>query len=266
MTQKSQAPEKHQTGSGPGWLRRRLRATHLWIMLRETSAVQSVRWFAKEVQNAFGESRVNNIETVDREFQERLDPWNYEVDSQEQMRFRQQAELLDAARKERLFASGLEIGCAEGLFTEFISDRCESLLVLDISPTALERAQSRRRWSESVRFGRFDLLRDTIPGTFSLIVLAGVLEYFYRPATFSMVREKLISALKPGGYPSIENTRANLIVEDSWWGKYLIRGRWINDFFSRHPSLSNVSTVTSDSFAITMFQKVESDQWQSRSL
>jgi SAM-dependent methyltransferase len=244
-------------GSSAGWLRRKLRATRLWGVLRDTSLVQSCRWFAKEFQNTLWESRASSAETVDQEFKEKKDPWNYETNLLEQLRFRQQAELLDVARKEQLFTSGLEIGCAEGLFTEFIADRCESLLVLDISPTALARTQSRRQWAEGVRFGAFDLLHDAIPGTFDLIVLAGVLEYFYRPTTFSRVREELTAALRPNGYLLLETTRANSIVEDSWWGKRLIRGKWINDFISGHPSLSIVSSATSDSFAVTLCQKVQ---------
>jgi 2-polyprenyl-3-methyl-5-hydroxy-6-metoxy-1,4-benzoquinol methylase len=208
------------------------------------------------------ESRANRVETVDQELKEQKDPWKYETNPAEKMRFAQQAELLDVARKERLFPSALEIGCAEGIFTEVMADRCESLLVLDISATALARTQSRREWAGSVRFGAFDLLNDAIPGTFDLIVVAGVLEYFNRPSTFSKMREKLAAALKPNGYLLVETTRASSIVEDSWWGKRLIRGKWINDFISKHPSLTIASSSIGDCFVVTLLQKTERGRGQ----
>jgi 2-polyprenyl-3-methyl-5-hydroxy-6-metoxy-1,4-benzoquinol methylase len=250
------------TESSAGWLRRKLRATRLWRKLRDTSFVQSSRYRAKELQNAARESRANSVETVDQELKEQKDPWKYETNPLEQERFAQQAKLLDLARNGRLFPLGLEIGCAEGLFTEAIADRCESLLVLDISPTALARTQARRPWTGSVHFGAFDLLNDAIPGTFDLIVLAGVLEYFYRPSTFSKMREKLAAALSPNGYLLLETTRADSIVEDSWWGKRLIRGKWINDFISRHPSFTIVSSSIGHCFAVTLLQKAQQGRGQ----
>lgn len=253
-----------QLGTEPsaGWLRRKLRETRLWRIMRDTSFVQSSRYLAKELQNAARESRATSIEVVDQELKEQRDPWKYETNPLEQMRFAQQAELLDAARKGRLFPLGLEIGCAEGLFTEVLADRCESLLVLDISPTALARTQARRQWAGSVHFGAFDLLHDAIPGTFDLIVLAGVLEYFYRPSTFSNMREKLAAALSPKGYLLLETTRADSIVEDSWWGRRLIRGKWINDFISKHPSFTIVSSTFGDCFAVTLLQKAQQGRGQ----
>jgi 2-polyprenyl-3-methyl-5-hydroxy-6-metoxy-1,4-benzoquinol methylase len=199
---------------------------------------------------------------VDRVLAERNDPWQYETNPLEQVRFLQQTELLDDVRNGQLFASGLEIGCAEGLYTEILAERCESLLVLDLSPTALARAQRRRRWSDRVRFAAFDLRREAIPETFDLILVAGVLEYFSRPSTLFRIREKLTAALRPNGYLLVETTRANPIVENAWWGRRLVRGRWINALISEHPSLTIISSVMTDSYSLTLCRKLGSDRAQ----
>jgi SAM-dependent methyltransferase len=158
--------------------------------------------------------------------------------------------------------TGLFARCAEGLYTEILAERCELLLVLDLSPTALARTQSRCGWSERVRFNAFDLRNEAIPGTFDLIVVAGVLEYFSRPYTFFRVRKKLTAALRPNGYLLVETTRANPVVENAWWGRRLIRGRWINVFVSEHSSLAIISAATTDSCSITLYRRVESSRVQ----
>lgn len=196
------------------------------------------------------------MEMADQEFQYHQDPWRYETNALEQARFSNQTQLLDDVRGDAHFNVGLEIGCAEGLYTESIAERCTSLVVLDISPTALKRTMRRRQWSENVRFGAFDLRCEPLSGKFDLIVVAGVLEYFSRPGTFSRVRDRLAEALNPGGYLLVETTRSNPVVEGSWWGKRLIRGKWINVFMSQHPSLTVVSAVVDASYAITLCRKL----------
>jgi hypothetical protein len=129
--------------------------------------------------------------------------------------------------------------------------------VLDISPTALARAQNRRNWFERVQFGAFDLQHDAIPGTYDLIVVAGLLEYFKRPPTLFKIRQKLTEALRSKGYLMIETSRANPLVEDSRWGRRLIRGKWINAFISGHPSLAVIHSTITESYCITLYRKAE---------
>ena len=179
------------------WLWEGFRSSQLWRLLREVRFLRSGLYLAIEMLRTLREPRISSVGVVDREFARRTDPWNYETNPLEQTRFLKQTELLDEARENRRFQSGLEIGCAEGLYTEILAERCESLLVLDLSPTALARTQHRRQWSERVRFGAFDLRSEAIPGTFDLIIVAGVLEYFYRRSTLLKIREKLIAALRP---------------------------------------------------------------------
>lgn len=168
--------------------------------------------------------------------------------------------MLDEVCEGRLFPSGLEIGCAEGVFTEVLADRCESLLVLDVSPRALARTQNRRNWSDRVQFGAFDLQHDPIPGTYDLIVVAGVLEYFSRPPTLYKIREKLAGALRANGILLIETTRAHPVVEASWWGRRLIRGRWMNAVIADHPSLAVISSTATESYCMTLCRKAETSK------
>jgi len=252
-----------ETEAGIGdWLWHKFRSSQLWRLLRKVGFLRSGLYLAIEVRRSLREPWASSLGTVDRDFAERNDPWRYETNPLEQARFLKQTELLDDVRKGQLFESGLEIGCAEGLYSEILAERCESLLVLDLSPTALARAQSRRRWSERVRFGAFDLRSEVVPGTFDLIIVAGVLEYFSRPSTLFRIREKLTAALRPNGYLLVETTRVNPIVENAWWGRRLIRGKWISALFSEHPSLTVISSVMTDSCSMILCRKLESSRAQ----
>lgn len=233
-----------------------LRYSRLWRLLRHVGFLRGGLYLTMELRRSLREPLATTQEVIDNDFAI-IDPWRYESNPSERARFSDQTSMLDAIRGGRPFFYGVEIGCAEGLFTEVLADRCETLLVLDVSPTALARTQNRRNWSDRVKFSAFDLKCDPIPGAYDLIVVAGVLEYFSRPPTLYKIRDKLAGALNANGYLLVETTRANPVVEDSWWGRRLLRGKWINNFISDHPSLVVVQTTTTESYCITLCRKAE---------
>jgi SAM-dependent methyltransferase len=231
------------------------RTSTLWRMLRRVGFLRRGLYVAIELRRSWREPKACARDQVDHDLEQRRDPWSYETNPIEQERFRQQTSMIDAARNGNPFRRGLEIGCAEGLYTAVLAQRCDSLLVLDLSPTALARASRRQPWPEGVRLNSFDLRTEAIPGKFDLIVVAGVLEYFSRPSTMARVREKLVAALEPEGCLLVETSRPNPVVEDSWWGRLLIRGKWINTFVAQHPSLLIAAQTIDDNFAITLYRK-----------
>lgn len=215
----------------------------------------SVIFLTLELRQTLQEKRRTAQHTVDGVFRNKVDPFSYISNPQEQERFAIQRELLDGCRVGATFRSALEIGPGEGIFTEILATRSDSLLVVDLAPTALQRTQDRRGWGAHVRFALWNLLSDELPGQFDLVVATGLLEYFTRRRTLSDVREKLVDALKDGGYLLLESTRAQPVVEHAWWGRALIRGKWINDYVAAHPALSVERHVLTEPFAITLLRK-----------
>ena len=137
-------------------------------------------------------------------------------------------------------------------FTSVVTTRA----VLEKSPVALERARIHCAGLSSVRFAQFDLKRDKLPETFDLIVVTAVLEYIRYPRELRKVRSKLVDAVRPGGRLLVESTRANPIVENSWWGRKLIRGKWINTLVAGHPGLRVVSEISTDWYVLTLLERV----------
>jgi len=67
------------------------------------------------------------------------DPWNFESSQYEKDRFAYLVEVI----KQYTHGSILEIGCAEGIFTEYLTKISQNVTAFDISPTAIERAKKR---------------------------------------------------------------------------------------------------------------------------
>ncbi|MBI5211607.1 MAG: methyltransferase domain-containing protein [Elusimicrobia bacterium] len=120
---------------------------------------------------------------MDRVFSRKADPYGYESLPYETQRL----DAMEAAFQGRRFEAALELGCAEGVFTERLADRAAMLTAVDISPVALERARRRLAGRAHVEFVETDV-RDwpgPSPGAFDLIVVGDVLYYLDKP----LVRE-----------------------------------------------------------------------------
>jgi SAM-dependent methyltransferase len=195
-------------------------------------------------------------EMFDREFASRRDPWNF-GSPRELERLHRALDMLDTVRGGSRFRKALEIGCAEGVFTELLAPRCESLLAVDITPIALSRARERCRGQSNLRFAEWDFRSSASPGVFDLVVFMCVLEYFHWPSELRAARTKTLSLVSPGGYLLLSNTRGTPPSEEAWWGRFLISGgKWINSFFGQHPALRVVSSHTGETCVHTLFRKV----------
>lgn len=145
--------------------------------------------------------------------------------------------MLGSISNDIVFHNAVEIGCGEGMFSERLAQRCENLLALDLCSWAVERTSTRCSQLAQVRVQQWDLRKDVLPGGHDLIVAIGVLEYIRRPLVLAQVREKLVAALRSGGYLLIGTTHKPQ-YERPWWGKWFLRGILVNEFVGAHPDLT----------------------------
>ncbi len=92
----------------------------------------------------------------------------------------------------------LELGCSIGVFTALLAPRCDRLVAVDFSPTALDRARRRLGDAENVELQRRRLPEEMPEGPFDTIVCAEVLYYW----SAGLVRDglrRMEGALAPGG-------------------------------------------------------------------
>jgi SAM-dependent methyltransferase len=113
------------------------------------------------------------VEHFERLARESPDPWNYAGSEYEQAKYRRTLAALPART-----ARTLELGCSVGVFTAMLAPRCDSLLAVDFSPTALAHAGRRLEGVDGVELRRCLLPEETPAGPFETIVCSEVLYYW----------------------------------------------------------------------------------------
>jgi SAM-dependent methyltransferase len=118
------------------------------------------------------------------------------------------------------YGRALEVGCSIGSLTERLAPRCEELIAIDISQTAVDRARRRLAGRPNVRVERRTIPGEMPDGSFDLIVCSDVLYYF---PTWRLRRtlSLLAGRLAPGG----------AIVSLHWLGEYVapVSGHEVHD-------------------------------------
>lgn len=225
--------------------------------LRESSHV--LRAAGSVAGNALHQSltgRTYAAARLEQAFHEKTDPWNFDGSVEEQGRFQKTWELVPAGSYRRI----LEVGCAEGHFTEQIAGRFPDaqILAIDLVPLALERARARSAGRPNVRFRCHDIGKQPIDGTFDLIFCMGVLEYGPGLSELDSVRASIVDALGPGGYLLLETHAVPPDLERRWWARRLMWGaRAHHDrFLDRHLVRVNEAYVCGDARLTTVFRKM----------
>ena len=210
--------------------------------LARVAFLRSAYYLLRSIREAFQDGSERGREELDYEFAAREDPWNYRARDQME-RIQAEVAMLRSASSTERFRDALEVGCAEGLFTEQLAPLCDRLLAVDISPVALGRARRRLQHAAHLKFALWDMRQDRVPGKYDLIVVIHALEYVRNPLAVRRARNKLVSSLRPGGYLLVGTMNLGSIYEDAWWARFLLRsGTHINRFFARHLDLSLIQT------------------------
>ena len=220
--------------------------------LRRVGPLRSAWYLVSEVARMTGPEGRPTSSRLDREFGERVDPWDYGRE-EEQERYRAALGMLDCVRDGGRFADAIEIGCAEGAFTEHLVGRCERLKAVDISSVALERARTRLNDSRTVTFEQADVLRDPVSGSFDLVVAMDVLEYFRRPRDLRHVQARIRQMLRPAGHLLVTTTRQSDVFETAWWRRWIRRGRMINESFGALPELRVLESRATAMHSVTLY-------------
>lgn len=123
----------------------------------------------------------------------RRDPWNYRHSLYERGKYQRTLDYLP----DHLSGRALEVGCSEGIFTAMLARRVQDLVALDVSSTALRRAQPKNPGVTLVQADiacpRLDL------GRFDLIVASEMLYYLPSRDVLGRVSQRLYDWLHPNG-------------------------------------------------------------------
>lgn len=192
----------------------------------------------------------------DRKYATLLDPWGYTTKPSERERYRLAVEMLKQARGGNL-GRVLEIGCAEGVFTELLAPLCDSLVAVDFSEIALQHARARRDWGNRVSFIRWDLRADPVAEDCDVIVAMDVLPYVRRFGEPKRIRDKLTSALHTGALLLVSVWHEYESIEHTYFAKYFDFGaKRVMEGLAVHPGFAVVSRAATENHSLALFRKM----------
>jgi SAM-dependent methyltransferase len=156
-------------------------------------------------------------------YQSNIDPWKFRSSAYEREKYQATIAALNRPR----YARALEVGCSIGVLTQLLARRCDTLIAIDASATAIAAARETAPGNVSYEVGT--LPQDFPPGAFDLIVLSEVLYYFVE-ADLQRVATLCLDALAPGGD----------IIACHWLGEtnYPLTGQAASDLFAARVAAS----------------------------
>lgn len=121
-----------------------------------------------------------------------VDPWSFATSPYENARYDAILGQLDRGR----FTAAYEPACSVGVLTERLAPRCDRLLAVDVSPTAIAQAKVRCAGLEGLEV-RVGSITDPPPSDLDLVVMSEV-GYYFEIAELDGIVESLADALRPG--------------------------------------------------------------------
>jgi SAM-dependent methyltransferase len=119
------------------------------------------------------------------------DPWSFATSPYEHARYEAILGELGAGR----FANAYEPGCSVGVLTDRLAQRCDRLVAVDVSPTAIASARTRCAGVTGVEV-RIGSITDPPPPDLDLVVMSEVGYYFER-AELDRIVDSLAEVLRP---------------------------------------------------------------------
>lgn len=138
--------------------------------------------------------KAHDLPHFDELFRDNEDPWEFRTRWYEA---RKRAMTL-ASLPARRFVHGYEPGCANGELSAELAQRCDRLLVSDVSPRAVALARARLASSHQVHVVEAHLPDDWPDASFDLIVISE-LGYFLNADAVDAMAAKALGTLQAGG-------------------------------------------------------------------
>ena len=181
--------------------------------------------------------------TFERTYQADEDPWAFSTSPYEAAKYARTVAVL----RDRRFARGLELGCSIGVLTEQLADRCDALVALDASPTAVARARGRLAGRGDVALAVAVIPEDLPDGPFDLIVCSEILYYFAARALAELL-DALEARLRPGGELLAVHWRPATRT-------YPLRGDAVHALLQARPALRTLHSERHERYALDLLER-----------
>ena len=172
------------------------------------------------------------------------DPWNFETSDYEALKYQT---TIDSLPKDR-YASAFEIGGSIGVLTALLARRCDSLLSIDVSQTAQQKAIARCQDLPQVRFKIASVPQDYPDEMFDLILLSEV-GYYLCWDDLKQTQQLTIEHLQIGGHL--------LLVHWTLYAKdYPLTGDEVHDSFLQLDRLKHLEGLRKERYRLDLFERI----------
>jgi predicted TPR repeat methyltransferase len=174
------------------------------------------------------------------------DPWDFETSPYEAAKYAATLAALPCAK----YARALELGCSIGVLTRQLATRCDHLLAVDISHTALARARQRCGDLSNISFEELDLTIQFPSGVFDLILISEIGYYLSLP-DLAVFRAKIAEVLSSGGHL--------VMVHYTGETNYPLTADQVHDAFQDWPAspLAPIQSTTTSEYRLDVLQFIE---------
>ncbi|WP_392535170.1 class I SAM-dependent DNA methyltransferase [Nostoc sp. C117] len=182
----------------------------------------------------------------DKLYSEDPDPWKFETSVYEANKY---AATIAALPKER-YRSAFEIGGSIGVLTEKLQERCDSLLSVDVSKLAQDRAKERCQHLSNVKF-QIMRVPEQYPNEIFDLTLVSEVGYYWCWEDLKKSQQYILEHLEPGGHL--------LLVHWTLYARdYPLSGDEVHDsFFELTPNkLRHLKGQRDEEYRLDLFERV----------
>ncbi|PIG93320.1 SAM-dependent methyltransferase [Gloeocapsopsis sp. IPPAS B-1203] len=194
----------------------------------------------KPHMNSLQPQYFNDLYTADE------DPWQFETSEYEAHKYANTLAVLPRQR----YRCALEIGCSIGVLTSRLAERCDSLLSIDASEIALNRAIKRCQHLSHVEFQLMQVPGDYPPQNFDLTLVSEV-GYYLSWEDLRKTQKLLLEHLESGGHLLLVHW--TLYAED-----YPLWGDEVHDSFMEltDSHLRHLRGRREDQYRLDLFERI----------
>ena len=185
--------------------------------LRQIPGLATTYWNVRGLGQFVHEAYFSNVRRRMENCHERKN-WDFSTPA-ELERYRLILSALASELGDATWGDALEVGCADGIFTEQIASRCVSVTACDISQLAIERAIARCAGCSNINLQRCDIADTPVGCKVDLVFAMDCLEFIRDPKRLSRAATTLVGALKPGGYLTFSGSRWPTVIRSTWWAR-----------------------------------------------
>lgn len=170
------------------------------------------------------------------------DPWGFETRWYERRKY----DLTLAALPRARYLSAFEPGCANGVLTERLAERCDALLAVDLLPAVADRARARVAHLPGVDVRSMAVPDEWPLGPFDLVVLSEV-AYYFTAGGLELALAHVGATLERSGH----------LLSVHWRGEtdYPLGGEEVHRLIDGQPWLRRVVTLEEPEFLLHVHER-----------